>query len=72
MSDLRDAIKLILENNMAVDDTYVNLYWANGPMGYTEGDPTPYVVSQSCCEDKDEFYEVKLLPESPPKSHETD
>ena len=58
MSKIRESIKTLLENSLAVDDTYVNIYWACGGMGCQEGDPVFYVVSQSCCVDEeDEFYE---------------
>ena len=44
MSKVKDAIKTLLDANLMVTDGWVTLYWANGPMGYREGDPTPYVV----------------------------
>jgi len=50
--ELRESIKFILENEFIVDEGYYSLYWANGPMGYKEGDPTPYVIC--CSSDADE------------------
>lgn len=44
MSKVKEAVKTILEADLMVTDGWVTLYLANGPMGYREGDPTPYVV----------------------------
>lgn len=45
IEETRAAIKTLLENNLMATDAFVSIYWANGPIGYQEGDPTPYVIS---------------------------
>lgn len=53
MSQLIKTIQTILENDLMVTDGWVTLYHANGEMGYTDGDPTPFVIT----DDDDEVYQ---------------
>ena len=51
---IRAAVKTLLENNLLATDAFTSIYWANGPIGYREGDATPYVISS---DDDSEIYE---------------
>ena len=50
-----EAIKIVLNEQLIVDDSINCLFWACGPMGVSEDDPTIYILCNS--EDNDKDYE---------------